>query len=305
MSWEDNIRRVEPYVPGEQTKNPNIIKLNTNECPYPPSPKVIQAAREFDVERLRLYPDPKVTDLNEAWAAYHHIRPDQVFSGVGSDDVLAIAFLTFFYGKKPILFPDVTYSFYDVWADLFRIPYVTKALNEDFGINREDYLGENGGVIIANPNAPTGEAADLSEIEYIISHNQDSIVIVDEAYVDFGAKSAVPLIDRYDNLLVVQTFSKAWALAGLRVGFAVGHPKLIRYMNDVKFSFNSYTMNTTAIRLGTAAILDTEYMKEVVGKTVRTRERIKPLLRELGFTLGDSRSNFVFASQINCRSSFY
>ncbi len=296
MSWEDNIRRVEPYVPGEQTKNPNIIKLNTNECPYPPSPKVIQAAREFDVERLRLYPDPKVTDLNEAWAAYHHIRPDQVFSGVGSDDVLAIAFLTFFYGKKPILFPDVTYSFYDVWADLFRIPYVTKALNEDFGINREDYLGENGGVIIANPNAPTGEAADLSEIEYIISHNQDSIVIVDEAYVDFGAKSAVPLIDRYDNLLVVQTFSKAWALAGLRVGFAVGHPKLIRYMNDVKFSFNSYTMNTTAIRLGTAAILDTEYMKEVVGKTVRTRERIKPLLRELGFTLGDSRSNFVFAS---------
>ncbi len=296
MSWEDNIRRVEPYVPGEQTKNPAIIKLNTNECPYPPSPKVEQAIREFDVERLRLYPDPKVSELNEAWAAYCHLKPEQVFSGVGSDDVLAIAFLTFFYGKKPILFPDITYSFYDVWADLFRIPYVTKALDENFRIRKEDYKTENGGVIIANPNAPTGEAADLAVIEDIICHNPDSIVIVDEAYVDFGAVSAISLIDKYENLLVVQTFSKAWALAGLRIGFAMGQPKLIRYMNDVKFSFNSYTMNTAAIKLGAAAISDTEYMKQVVGRTVKTRERIKPLLRELGFTLGDSRSNFVFVS---------
>ncbi|MDO5573805.1 MAG: histidinol-phosphate transaminase [bacterium] len=296
MSWEDNIRRVEPYTPGEQTKNPDIIKLNTNECPYPPSPKVVQMAREMDIEKLRLYPDPKVTDLNEAWAEYYHLQPDQVFSGVGSDDVLAIAFLTFFYGKKPILFPDITYSFYDVWADLFRIPFVTKALDEHFKLRKEDYFGENGGVIIANPNAPTGEEADLAEIEDIIRHNPDSVVIVDEAYVDFGAASAVSLIDKYENLLVVQTFSKAWALAGLRIGFAMGNKKLIRYMNDVKFSFNSYTMNTTAIRLGTAAIQDVAYMHKIVTDTVKTRERVKPLLRELGFTLGDSKSNFVFVS---------
>lgn len=296
MSWEDNIRRVEPYVPGEQTKNPNIIKLNTNECPYPPSPKVVQAAHDFDVNQLRLYPDPKVTDLINAWAEHMNLKPEQVFTGVGSDDVLAIAFLTFFYGKKPILFPDITYSFYDVWADLFRIPFTVKALDEDFKIRKEDYYGDNGGVIIANPNAPTGEEADLSEIEDIIQHNPDSVVIVDEAYVDFGAHSAVSLIDKYENLLVVQTFSKSWALAGLRIGFAMGSPKLIRYMNDVKFSYNSYTMNMPAIRLGTAAISDPAYMQEIVAKTVKTRERIKPLLRELGFKLGDSKSNFVFAS---------
>ena len=295
MSWEDNIRRVEPYVPGEQTKNP-IIKLNTNECPYPPSPKVVQAAHDFDVNQLRLYPDPKVTDLINAWAEHMNLKPEQVFTGVGSDDVLAIAFLTFFYGKKPILFPDITYSFYDVWADLFRIPFTVKALDEDFKIRKEDYYGDNGGVIIANPNAPTGEEADLSEIEDIIQHNPDSVVIVDEAYVDFGAHSAVSLIDKYENLLVVQTFSKSWALAGLRIGFAMGSPKLIRYMNDVKFSYNSYTMNMPAIRLGTAAISDPAYMQEIVAKTVKTRERIKPLLRELGFKLGDSKSNFVFAS---------
>ncbi len=296
MSWEDNVRRVEPYVPGEQTKNLKIIKLNTNECPYPPSPKVEQTMRDFDVDKLRLYPDPTVTDLNKAWAEYCHLKPEQVFSGVGSDDVLAIAFLTFFYGKKPILFPDITYSFYDVWADLFRIPYTTKALDEDFRICKEDYYGENGGVIIANPNAPTGEAEDLSEIEDIICHNPDSVVIVDEAYVDFGAKSAIPLIEKYDNLLVVQTFSKSWALAGLRIGFAMGNPKLIRYMNDVKFSFNSYTMNTTAIKLGVAAISDCTYTQELVARIVKTRERVKPLLRELGFKLGDSKSNFVFAA---------
>ena len=296
MSWEDNIRRVEPYVPGEQTKNPIIIKLNTNECPYPPSPKVVQAAHDFDVNQLRLYPDPKVTDLINAWAEHMNLKPEQVFTGVGSDDVLAIAFLTFFYGKKPILFPDITYSFYDVWADLFRIPFTVKALDEDFKIRKEDYYGDNGGVIIANPNAPTGEEADLSEIEDIIQHNPDSVVIVDEAYVDFGAHSAVSLIDKYENLLVVQTFSKSWALAGLRIGFAMGSPKLIRYMNDVKFSYNSYTMNMPAIRLGTAAISDPAYMQKIVAKTVKTRERIKPLLRELGFKLGDSKSNFVFAS---------
>ena len=296
MSWEDNVRRVEPYVPGEQPKITNVIKLNTNECPYPPSPKVQQAMRDFDVDKLRLYPDPQVTDLVQAWADHMGLKPEQVFTGVGSDDVLAIAFLTFFYGKKPILFPDVTYSFYDVWAELFRIPYETKALDDALMIHKEDFYGENGGVIIANPNAPTGEAAKLSDIEDIILHNPDSVVIVDEAYVDFGADSAVPLIEKYDNLLVVQTFSKSWALAGLRIGFAMGQPKLIKYMNDVKFSFNSYTMNTTAIKLGTVAISDEAYFHEIVDKMVATRERVKPLLQELGFQFGDSKSNFIFVT---------
>lgn len=296
MSWEENVRRVEPYVPGEQPKVTNVIKLNTNECPYPPSPRVEQAIHEFDAEKLRLYPDPTVADLIQAWADHMNMKPEQVFAGVGSDDVLAIAFLTFFYGKKPILFPDVTYSFYDVWAELFRIPYETKALDDAFRIKKEDYYTENGGVIIANPNAPTGEAASLSDIEDMIIHNPNSVVIVDEAYVDFGAQSAVSLIDKYDNLLVVQTFSKSWALAGLRIGFAMGQPKLIQYMNDVKFSFNSYTMNTTAIRLGTAAISDEAYFHEIVEKMVHTRERVKPLLRELGFQFGDSKSNFIFVT---------
>lgn len=296
MSWEENVRRVEPYVPGEQPKVTNVIKLNTNECPYPPSPRVEQTMREFDTDKLRLYPDPQVSDLVQAWADHMGLQPDQVFAGVGSDDVLAIAFLTFFYGKKPILFPDVTYSFYDVWAELFRIPYETKTLDEDLIIHKEDYYVANGGVIIANPNAPTGEAINLSDIEDIIVHNLDSVVIVDEAYVDFGAQSAVPLIEKYDNLLVVQTFSKSWALAGLRIGFAMGQPKLIKYMNDVKFSFNSYTMNTTSIRLGVAAISDEAYFHTIVEKMVSTRERVKPLLRELGFKFGDSKSNFIFAT---------
>jgi histidinol-phosphate aminotransferase len=205
-------------------------------------------------------------------------------------------FLTFFGSGKPILFPDITYSFYDVWADMLRIPYETKALDEEFRIRKEDYYGENGGVVFPNPNAPTGVLMDLSEVEDIVAHNRDQIVVVDEAYIDFGGVSALPLIEKYDNLLVVQTFSKSRSMAGMRIGYAMGDPKLIRYLNDVKYSFNSYTMNRTSLVLGVEAIRDDAYFKETTKKIIATREWTKKELRELGFTFPDSKSNFIFAT---------
>lgn len=296
MSWEDNVRKVDPYVPGEQPMFEKMIKLNTNECPYPPSPKVVEAVRDFDCNKLRLYPDPSSKRLTEAWAKRCGLAAEQVFAGVGSDDVLSVAFLTFFYGKKPILFPDITYSFYDVWTDVYRIPYEVRKLDENFRIVKEDYFTENGGIILANPNAPTGALESTEMIEEILQRNPDSVVIVDEAYIDFGGTSMTPLIEKYDNLLVVQTFSKSRALAGLRIGFAMGNRKLIQYMNDVKFSINSYTMNQPSLYIGTAAIEDEEYFKETVDKIVKTRERVKPQLKELGFNFADSKTNFIFAA---------
>ena len=216
--------------------------------------------------------------------------------GVGSDDVLALAFLTFFNSKKPILFPDITYSFYDVWADLYGIPYRTPGLDERFRLKKEDYLNENGGIIFPNPNAPTGLMENLDTIEEIVAKNPDSVVIVDEAYVDFGGVSALPLVDKYENLLVVQTFSKSRALAGMRIGFAIGQKKLISYLNDVKFSFNSYTMNRLTIACGKACVEDRAYFQEITGKIVATREWTKQKLTELGFTFPDSKANFIFAT---------
>ena len=216
-TWEKNVRKVVPYVPGEQPKRKNIIKLNTNENPYPPSPRVAQALKEMTTDNMRKYPDPTAEQLVGAVAKETGVRPEQVFVGVGSDDVLAMAFLTFFNSDNPILFPDITYSFYDVWADLFRIPYVCRPLNAAFEIEKEDYNGENGGVIIANPNAPTGALLPLETVEEIIVQNPDVIVIVDEAYIDFGGISAVPLIEKYDNLLVVQTFSNSRSIPGMRI----------------------------------------------------------------------------------------
>lgn len=295
MSWEDNVRKVVPYVPGEQPQN-KVIKINTNECPYPPAPGVVRAMKELDPDLLRRYPDPQCSLLVNALADYYHLRPEQVFVGVGSDDVLSICFLTFFYGNRPILFPDITYSFYDVWADLYRIPYKTCALDEDFFIKKEDYFVENGGIILANPNAPTGVAMEISQIEEIVKKNQDVVVIIDEAYIDFGGVSALSLIDKYDNLLVVQTFSKSRALAGLRVGYAMGSAKLIKYMNDVKFSVNSYTMNQAAIYYGVEAVADDAYFKEIVARTIETREWTKTELKKLGFSFADSQTNFIFAT---------
>jgi histidinol-phosphate aminotransferase len=295
--WEENVRKVVPYVPGEQPKETNIIKLNTNENPYPPSPRVLE--KKLSLERLRLYPDDKATLLVEAIATYHNVKPSQVFVGVGSDDVIAMAFMTFFNSNKEILFPDITYSFYDVWADLLKIPFRQIPLDDDFKIKKEDYYCENGGVIFPNPNAPTGIACDIETVEDIISHNPDSVVIVDEAYVDFGGETALPLIDKYENLLVVRTFSKSRSMAGLRIGYAIGNEKLIKYMSDVKFSYNSYTMNMPSIVLGAESIADDAYFKDTVAKVVDTREWFAGEIKKLGFTSLPSSANFIFMTHEN------
>ncbi|MBO5113435.1 MAG: histidinol-phosphate transaminase [Lachnospiraceae bacterium] len=296
MSWEANVRKVEPYVAGEQPKDHNIIKLNTNECPYPPAPGVAKRAEEMNCGDLRLYPDMNAEKLVNSLSEYYHVDPAKIFVGVGSDDVLAMSFMTFFNSDKPILFPDITYSFYDVWAELYRIPYKTCALTDDFHMKKEDYMVPNGGVIFPNPNAPTGVLESVDMIEEIIRENRDVVVIIDEAYVDFGGESVLPLIDKYDNLLVVQTFSKSRALAGMRIGFAMGSEKLIGYLKDAKFSFNSYTLNMPAIEMGVEAVKDDAYFKKTVNRIIATRERVKGELKELGFDFTDSKSNFLFAT---------
>ena len=300
MSWEENVRRVLPYVPGEQPQEKDIIKLNTNENPYPPAPGVEKLLAGFKTDTLRLYPDPNSAELTKTLASYYGVKPSQVFVGVGSDDVLAMAFLTFFHGDKPILFPDITYSFYDVWAELYGIPYTQCPLDKDFRIVAADYLKPNGGIIFPNPNAPTGVFEPLSLIEEILSANRDSVVIVDEAYIDFGGTSCLPLLTKYDNLLVVQTFSKSRSMAGLRIGFAIGNEKLIGYLQDAKFSFNSYTLNRTTQLLGVEAVLDDAYFKKTAAKVIATRERVKKELKSLGFTFPDSYANFIFAAHKDC-----
>ena len=298
MNVADRIRTVTPYTPGEQPKDTGIIKLNTNECPYPPSPKVDEALKAFDADRLRLYPDPAVSDLVAAIAKYNGLSEEEVFVGVGSDDVLSMCFLTYFNSPDPVLFPDITYSFYDVWCDVYRIPYKTIPLKDDFTINPVDYMGHAGkvgGIVIANPNAPTGVELPLAEIEKIVADNQDCVVIVDEAYVDFGGVSALPLIKKYKNVVVVQTYSKSRAMAGMRIGFAMADKSLIKAMSDVKYSVNSYTMNMPTIVAGVAAIEDDAYFKDITGKIIATRERSKKELSELGFAFADSTTNFIFA----------
>lgn len=295
-AWEKNVRKVIPYTPGEQPDFPDMIKLNTNENPYPPAPGVVKKIQEMKAENLRLYPAPGADSLVNGLAKYYHLEPEQVFVGVGSDDVLAMAFLTFFNSEKPVLFPDITYSFYDVWADLFRIPYECQPLDAHFGIVKEDYYKKNGGVVFPNPNAPTGVELSLGDIEDIIMHNQDVVVIVDEAYIDFGGTSAMELIEKYDNLLVVQTFSKSRSMAGMRIGYAFGDKKLIKYLNDAKYSFNSYTMNRPSLEIGVAALEDEAYFRETTDKIIATRERAKKQLTALGFRFGDSKSNFIFVT---------
>ena len=242
----------------------------------------------------------------EAIADTYGLREEQVFVGIGSDDVLAMLFLTFFNGENPVFFPDITYSFYEVWCDLFRIPYETKALDESFRLRAEDYLSANGGIVIANPNAPTGSPLPLSEIERIVSANAESVVIVDEAYIDFGGESALPLISRYDNLVVVQTFSKSRSMAGLRVGYAMGSERLIKYLQDAKYSFNSYTLSTPVIRAAAAAMRDQEHFQANCRKIIRTRTWAAGRFRELGFKLEDSAANFLFVThpEIGARQIF-
>ena len=294
--WQENIRRVVPYTPGEQPDIPGMIKLNTNENPYPPAPGVRRALEEMKEDSFRLYPDPACSMLTEALSERCQRPKEQFFVGVGSDDVLAMAFLTFFNSGRPVLFPDITYSFYPVWAELFGIPYERPALDEEFRIVKEDYFRENGGIIFPNPNAPTGLYMELGQVEEIIRRNPDVIVIVDEAYVDFAGRSAMELIGRYDNLIVVQTFSKSRSMAGMRIGYAVGSPKLVQYLNDAKYSFNSYTMNQAALVCGVEAVKDREYFEEGLHKIIKTREWAKGRFEELGFLCLDSRANFIFAT---------
>lgn len=294
-AFEQNIRKVTPYVPGEQPQH-TVIKLNTNENPYPPAPGVKEALLHMDVNSFRLYPDPTAGNLVHTLAEYYGVKDEQVFVGVGSDDVLAMCFLTFFNSAKPILFPDITYSFYKVWAELYRIPYECPKLDNEFHLVREDYYKENGGIIFPNPNAPTAIYENLDFIEDILRHNQDVIVIVDEAYIDFAGKSAIELIDKYENLLVVQTYSKSRSMAGMRIGYAIGNPLLIKYLNDAKYSFNSYTMNRTSLICGVESVKDKTYFEEQVQKIVATREWTKRELVKLGFELTDSQTNFLFVT---------
>ena len=294
-AFEKNIRKVEPYVPGEQPQR-KVIKLNTNENPYPPAPGVCKALQGMDADKFRLYPDPTAGDLVHTLAEYYGVSDEQVFVGVGSDDVLAMCFLTFFNSDKPILFPDITYSFYKVWAELYRIPYECPAVDEEFHMVKEDYYKDNGGIIFPNPNAPTSIYENLDFVEDILKHNEDVIVIVDEAYIDFAGKSAIELIDKYENLIVVQTFSKARSMAGMRIGYAISNPTLIKYLNDAKYSFNSYTMNMPSLVCGVEAVKDKAYFEETVQKIKDTREWTKKELTKLGFTYPDSQSNFIFAT---------
>lgn len=295
--WKKNVRMVTPYVPGEQPKDSNVIKLNTNENPYPPSPKVID--KKLELEKLRIYPDPEAGELVGALADYHGLDRSQVFVGVGSDDVLAMSFLTFFNSDQPILFPDITYSFYDVWAELFGIQYKTIPLSDSFSIVPGDYKCKNGGIVFPNPNAPTCRYLSLDGVREIIEGNRDVVVIVDEAYIDYGGESALSLIGEYDNLLVVRTFSKSRSMAGLRIGYAMGNPELISALNSVKFSFNSYTMNYPTIALGVESIKDEDYFREMIDKVKATRAWFSKELERLGFIYPESSTNFIFASHKN------
>ncbi len=294
--WKKNLRVVDPYVPGEQPKQENMIKLNTNENPYPPAPGVEKVLKSMETGDFRLYPKPDARELVDALAKEYQVPAEQVFVGVGSDDVLGMAFLTCFNSEKPILFPDITYSFYPVWADLFKIPYERPALDENFCIKKEDYFAENGGIVIANPNAPTSIAMPLADIEEIVAKNPDSVVIIDEAYVDFGGESALPLVDKYDNLLVVQTFSKSRSMAGMRIGFAIGCKELIDAMYAVRNSYNSYTMNMPSILCGVEAVEDREYFNKTKAAIMETREDVAKKLEALGFTVLPSSTNFLFAA---------
>lgn len=294
--WTKNLRNIEPYVPGEQSKDKDIVKINANENPYPPSPKAAEVLKSFDTNKLRFYPSANSTKLKEAIAKYYKVDVSNVFVGNGSDDVLAVAFQSFFNSEKPIVYPDLTYSFYPVWCSLFGIKYKNYPVGDDFRINPEDYKEKNGGVVIPNPNAPTSLGEGLDFVEKILDYNQDSVVIIDEAYVDFGGTSSIPLIDKYENLLVTGTFSKSRSLAGLRIGFAIGSKALIDVMEAVKNSYNSYTVDSLSIEMGAASIEDDEYFKSTCKKVIKTRERVTLELEKLGFDVLDSQTNFIFVT---------
>lgn len=297
--WSPEVRDLEPYVPGEQPKIQNLLKLNTNENPYPPSPKVVdavQAVLTHQADALRLYPDPDATALKQAIAKQQNVDVSQVFVGNGSDEVLAHIFKAFFIQQEPILYPDITYSFYPVYSQFFGVQTKQIPLNEKFEIDISDYEQENGGIIITNPNAPTSIALGLDKIEQLLKANPNRVIVIDEAYVDFGAESAVELISRYENLVVCQTASKSRSLAGLRVGFAIAQAHLIAALEAVKNSFNSYPIDRFAIAAAVASFEDQDYFQEQCEKVIASREKLVCNLTELGFNVLPSKANFIFAT---------
>ncbi len=293
--WSDVVHKLTPYVPGEQPKLNNLVKLNTNENPYGPSPKVIEALRAEAADSLRLYPDPNSDALRTAIANNFNLQSNQVFVGNGSDEVLAHVFQALLKHDNPLLFPDITYSFYPVYCGLYDISYQTIPLAEDFTIRVEDYMQPNGGIIFPNPNAPTGIPLPLADVVRLLKHNVESVVVVDEAYVDFGTESAVSLINQYPNLLVTHTLSKARSLAGLRVGYALGSPELIEALIRVKDSFNSYPIDRFASAGAIAAMQDTAYFEKTCQQVMATREALVRDLTALGFDVLPSGANFIFA----------
>lgn len=291
--WSATVSRLDPYVPGEQPQDQQYIKLNTNESPYPPSPSVARAIQEYNIDSLRLYPDPESKALKQAIAGHHGLSAEQVFVGNGSDEVLAHAFQAFFKQSRPLLFADISYSFYPVYCALYDIEFEKIALDSDFCIDINAFKRDNGGIILPNPNAPTGIALTLAEIETILK-NTDAVVIIDEAYVDFGTESADSLVDSYDNLLVVQTFSKSRSLAGLRLGYALGNTNLIEALNRIKNSFNSYPIDRIAGIAAIASIEDQDYFQQCNRRVIENRENLSAKLTSLGFRVYPSSSNFVF-----------
>jgi histidinol-phosphate aminotransferase len=294
--WNELTKRIEPYVAGEQPKDKKYIKLNTNENPYPPSEKVLKAISEANNSDLRLYPDPDCDKLREKVAGYYNLNKNQIFIGNGSDEVLAFSFLTFFSSDKEIVYPDISYSFYPVYADLYGLKTRLSQLKEDFSINVENFLSNNGGVIIPNPNAPTGKYLDINSIKKILDYNSENVVIIDEAYIDFGGQSVVGLIKDYPNLLVIQTLSKSRSLAGMRIGIALGQEELIEGLNRIKNSFNSYTCDRIAQVAAIAAFEDEEYFKDCSNRIINTREKVVNKLTEIGFKVVPSKANFIFVS---------
>lgn len=295
MSWKDNLIKIQPYTAGEQPDKRDFIKLNANENPYPPSPEVIRVIREFKGDSLKKYPNADAAPLRAALAKRFGLESETVFAGNGSDDVLALCFRAFFNSGKPVIYPDITYSFYPVWCDMLRIPYETVPVDDSFNISAADYNRPNGGVVIANPNAPTSIGRGLDFIREILEYNRESVVIVDEAYVDFGGTSALPLLKEYENLVITQTFSKSRSMAGMRIGYALGNREIISALFAAKDSYNSYPMDSVAIAAGVASVEDEEYFAKTIARVISSRERLSEGLRALGFELPDSSANFVFA----------
>lgn len=294
--WSDVVNTLTPYVPGEQPQRDKLVKLNTNESPYPPSPRVLEAISAVNADALRLYPDPESVELRQAIATRFSLQTEQVFVGNGSDEVIALAFMALLKHSLPLYFPDISYSFYPVWSAMFDVAYNVVPVEEDFSIDPAAYPTKNGGIIIPNPNAPTGMLMSLDSIRALLRRSAESVVVIDEAYIDFGGESSAPLIDEYDNLLVVQTLSKSRALAGMRIGFAMGNKVLIEALGRVKNSFNSYPLDIVAQRAGLASIGDEDYFRSICDRVISTRTRLCAAMETLGFNILPSGANFILAS---------